>query len=172
LAATKNADLTRFGNLSSLGQVYAVDAGGVYKVRLGVFSSRDQAAQALRNVKGRGYSDAFLVSEEGTTSTTTTAPPVTNPSTNPPFTNPSTTTRSGAYMVQLGAYSKPEYFDRAKAETMGTITSRQKSNLTLMLVSNIATLADARAIRTRARSDGWNGAFVVQDVNGTLVKVE
>lgn len=166
LAATKNADLSRFGDLSSLGQVYAVDAGGVYKVRLGVFSSRDQAAQALRNVKGRGYSDAFLVSEEGTTSTTTTSSPVTNP------TNPATTTRSGAYMVQLGAYSKPAYFDRTKAETMGTITSRQKNNLTLMLVSNIATLADARAIRTRARSAGWNSAFIVQDVNGELVKVD
>jgi hypothetical protein len=168
LAALSKADLSRFGDLSNLGQVYAVQDGSRYKVRLGVFTSREQADQALRNVKGRGYNDAFIVTEEGSTTAgtggNTTPGPVTNP--NPPVAS------TGTYMVQLGAYSKPEYFDRSKAETLGAITTRQKSNLTLMLVSNIATLADARAIRQRARTAGWNGAFIVQDQNGELVKVE
>lgn len=163
LAAISKLDLNRFSNLNNLGNVYAVEDGGRYKVRLGVFSTRAQADQALRNVKGRGYSDAFIVQEAGSTTAGggTTAGPVTNPTTN-----------TGAYMVQLAAYSKPQYFDRAKAETFGTITSRPKNNLTVMLVSNISTLAAARDIRSRARAAGWNGAFIVQDQNGQLVKVE
>lgn len=163
LAAVSKLDLNRFSNLNNLGQVYAVPAGNAQKVRLGVFATRAEAEQALRGAKSRGYSDAFIVTEAGTGTSPT-------PPANPGYTPPTTTT--GAYMVQLAAYSKPEYFDRTKAESLGTITSRPKGNLTAMLVSNIATLQQARSIRSQARSAGWVGAFVVTEQNGQLVKVE
>ena len=41
-----------------------------------------------------------------------------------------------------------------------------------MLVSNIRTLGAARDVRQRARAAGWDGAFIVQDQNGQLMKVE
>jgi hypothetical protein len=40
------------------------------------------------------------------------------------------------------------------------------------LVANIASLDQARIIQSRARAAGWVGAFIVQDQNGQLVKVE
>ncbi|MEL6657780.1 MAG: carboxypeptidase regulatory-like domain-containing protein [Bacteroidota bacterium] len=168
LAAISKLDLTRFNDLNNLGQVYALEDGGRYKVRLGVYNTRSEAEQALRNVKGRGYSDAWIVQEAGSTTAGTGTP---SPGLGGPAGNPPATTRGG-YMVQLAAYSKPQYFDRTKAETLGTITSRPKGNLTAMLVSNIGSLNAARDIRSRARSMGWDTAFIVQDQNGQLIKVE
>jgi len=168
LAATNKLDLNRFNNLSNVGQVYAVEDGGRYKVRLGVFSTRAEAEQALRTAKSSGYSDAWIVQEAGSTTAGGGTP--TTPNTGGQVTNPPSVT--GTYMVQLAAYSKPQYFDRTKAETLGTITSRPKGNLTVMLVSNIRTLGAARDVRQRARAAGWDGAFIVQDQNGQLMKVE
>ncbi|RME97078.1 MAG: hypothetical protein D6772_10910, partial [Bacteroidetes bacterium] len=163
LAAVSKVDLNRFSNLSQLGTVYSVPSGNVNKVRLGVFATRAEAEQALRGVKSRGYKDAFIVTEQGSGGI---ANPPTQPGTTPPAVS------SGMYMVQLAAYSKPQYFDRAKAERLGTVTSRSKGNLTAMLISNIATLSEARNIRAQAQAQGWKGAFIVTEQNGQLVKVE
>lgn len=166
LAAVSKADLARFNDLNSLGQVYAVPAGNVYKVRLGVYADRQKAEQMLRGAKSRGYKDAFIVQESGNH----TSPAPTTP-TQPTKVNPSHTGYS-TYMVQLGAYSKPQYFDRAKAEAnLGTIATKAKGNLTLFLVTGANSLNDARQLKARANANGWPDAFIVQDQNGQLIKV-
>lgn len=172
LAAVSKLDLAPYQALTNLGQVYGIEDKGRYKVRLGVFATRQDAETALRGVKSRGYKDAFIVSEAGTSGASTGTPTVNPPVTNP--TNPSTATPAptGGYMVQLGAYSKPENFDRSKAEALGTIVSRPKGKLTAMLVANIATIDQARNIRNFAQTQGWTGAFIVVEQNGQLVKVE
>ncbi|PSR12773.1 MAG: hypothetical protein DA408_13615 [Bacteroidetes bacterium] len=170
LAALSKLDLSRYSSLNNLGQVYGVPAGNIYKVRLGVYGTRQEAEQALRGVKSKGYNDAFIVTEAGS-STTGNVPntsPVSQPTTQP-TTQP---TSNYSYLVQLGAYSKPENFDQSKAASLGTIVSRPKGALTAMLVANIASLDQARIIQSRARAAGWVGAFIVQDQNGQLVKVE
>jgi hypothetical protein len=159
VAAMSKVDMNRFSNLNNLGTLYTVPSGNVNKIRLGVFATRSEAEQALRGVKSRGYQDAFIVTEQGSGG-------VSQPGTTTPE------SASGMYMVQLAAYSKPQYFDRAKAERLGTITQRPKGNLTAMLVSNIASLTEARSIRSQARAQGWDGAFIVTEQNGQLVKVE
>lgn len=161
VAAVSQANIERFSNLSSLGQVYYLEEGGRYKIRVGVYNTRAEAEQALRGVKSRGFSDAFIVSEAGSGGTATQQPP-----TSPPVTS------SAPYKVQLGAFRNPQYFDRAKAETLGAVESRAKGELTLMLVGGIRDLNTARAVRSRARSAGFEGAFVVVEENGTLRKVE
>ena len=162
VAAISKPNVEQFQGLTNLGQVYYVEDGGRYKVRVGVFGSRSEAETALRGVKSRGYGDAFIVSEAGSGATTT-----------PTTTTPTTpTTSSGQYKVQLAAYGNPANFNRTLAESWGTVESRQKGQLTVMLIGGIQTLADARSIRQRAQSAGFNGAFIVVDQGGTLQKVE
>ncbi len=91
---------------------------------------------------------------------------------NPSPTPPAATVTTGAYMVQLAAYSKPENADRSKAAGLGNIVLLPKGKLTAMLVSNISTIEEARNVRSRARTQGWTGAFIVIEQNGQLVKVE
>jgi hypothetical protein len=172
LAATSKFDANRFSNVNNVGQVYATQAGSVYKVKVGVFATRAEADAALRTVKSRGYSDAFIVTEAGGGSTAGTGIPQ-NPGTGINPVNPnSPATSSNAYMVQLAAYSNPQYFDQGRASQLGLIVSRPKGKLTAMLVANIPTLGQARTIKQQARSAGWDGAFIVQEQGGQLIKIE
>ncbi|MEM9526707.1 MAG: SPOR domain-containing protein, partial [Bacteroidota bacterium] len=78
---------------------------------------------------------------------------------------------AGRYKVQLGAFSKPENFDRNKAGQLGTVETTARGNLTIFMIGGIASLAEARTVQSRAQSSGYTGAFVLEDVNGQLVKV-
>lgn len=80
--------------------------------------------------------------------------------------------KPSTYMVQLAAYSKPEHFDHIKASHLGNIVFRSRGSLTVALISNVSTLEEAQFIRKKAILAGWNGAFVVQEQDNQLRKVE
>ena len=165
-------DLSKFSNVSSLGRVYDVDTGSSYKVRLGVYASRAEAEAAAAGAKSAGYNGAFVVADSGvsnsgtTTSTGTTSTPTTS--------TPTTTTAGVAskYKVQLGAYGQPQNFDRSRAAQLGVLETRQRGTLTLFLIGGLNTLSEAATIKARARSLGYEGAFVLEDVGGELKKVQ
>ncbi|MEM8585329.1 MAG: carboxypeptidase regulatory-like domain-containing protein [Bacteroidota bacterium] len=160
------ADLNRFGNLSDLGRVYQTEANGKYKLKLGIFQTRAEADVARAAALNRGYNGAFIVEDRASTQVSgggvgTSAGG--NPQ--PP------TTSGGSYYVQVGAFGNPAGFDSNRASQLGPVVQRPRGNLTLMLIGGFATEADARRVQGRARGMGYDGAFVVQDVGGSLQKV-
>jgi cell division septation protein DedD len=169
----KQPDLSKFDNVKDLGRVYDVNTGGAYKVRLGVFPTRAEAAAAAAEAKA-DYAGAFVVADSGTsafpgkggTTTGGYVPPTTNPTT--PTTAPGS---FGRYKVQLGAFGKPENFDRNKAGLLGTVETTMRGTLTLFMIGNLNSLQEARSVQARAQSSGYSGAFVLESVNGQLVKV-
>lgn len=64
-ASTKEPDMTRFvKDLGTLGNVYFVTESGKQKIRLGVYKTRNQAEEALKNVRNNtNYGSAFIVEE-------------------------------------------------------------------------------------------------------------
>jgi hypothetical protein len=160
----KQPDLSKFSNITSLGRVYDVNTGSAYKVRLGVFATRAEAAAAAASVKGQGYSGAFVVADSGSS-----AFPQAGGSTT--YTPPTTTT-GGNFKVQIGAYGKPGNFDRNKAAQLGSIETTSRGTLTLFMVGGLYTLDDARRVQAQAKSMGYTGAFVLEQVNGQLVKLK
>lgn len=159
-------NLDQFNNLNSLGNVYTVNQGGAFKVRLGVFSTRSEAERVAAQVKSSGYSGAFIVAESGGAAPAT--PPATN---NPPTTN-NPPSGYAPYKVQIGAFRNPAGFDMAKAQALGTIEQvRRSDGITLMLISGLRTEQEARNMQSRARAAGYSGAFVLMDQNGQLVKI-
>lgn len=155
---SKAPDMSRFGNLSDLGQVYSVNEGNTYKIRLGIYQTRAEANAAKAALAGRGYPSTFVVTDNGSGGSQP-APPA-QPATN----------SGGPYYVQLGAYSTPRYFNMSKAQQLGTVVQRQRGNLTLMLLS-APSVAEAQRLKASALANGFQGAFVVQDVQGTLRKL-
>lgn len=169
LASTsQQPNLSQFANVQNLGQVYSVQEGGRYKVRVGVFATRTEAERALASAKGRGYSGAFIVAQAGVTAPatgTTTKTGVTSPATSP--------SSSAPYKVQLGAYSNPQNFNTAKATALGgTLETEQKGNLTVYRIGGLNTLEEARALRARAQAAGFTGAYAVVNENGQLRKID
>jgi cell division septation protein DedD len=169
----KAPDLSKFDNVSDLGRVYDVSSGNSYKVRLGVFATRAEAARVAAEAKS-DFPGAFIVADSGTSafaSGNSTYVPPNNPTTI--NTGPTTTqpTSFGRYKVQLGAYGKPQNFDRNKAQQLGTLETTMRGNLTLFMIGNLNSLTEARNVQSRAQSAGYNGAFVLESVNGVLTKV-
>ena len=169
----KQPDLGKFGNVSSLGRVYDVNTGSAYKVRLGVFATRAEAEAAAASAKGRGYSGAFVVADNGTSAFPqaggTSQPTYVPPTTRPPSTGSAS---SGTFKVQIGAYGKPENFDRNKAAQLGSVETTMRGNLTLFMIGGLYSLDQARQVQANALAMGYNGAFVLERRNGQLVKVQ
>ncbi|MBC6996224.1 carboxypeptidase regulatory-like domain-containing protein [Neolewinella lacunae] len=167
---SKQPDLSKFASLSNLGRVYDVNTGGSYKVRIGVFATRAEAEIAAAKAKTGGYPGAFIVADSGNSAFAKAGGQGTNPPAGGSF--PPATNTAGKFKVQLGAFSKPENFDRNAAMQMGNIEMIKKGNLTVFMIGGINSLADARSVQARATQLGYTGAFVLEDVNGQLVKVK
>ncbi len=166
VSANRTPDLSRFEQkLGTLGPIYTTVEGGMKKVRLGPFELRSDAEAALAIVKARGFREAFIVRESGATAA--------SPDTSPSATAPGQISRPGAgpYKVQVGAFSSMRFFDESKLLDLGIIEKRPKGNLTVVLLSGFEDLEDARAAARMAAARGFKGAFVVQEINGELVKV-
>lgn len=166
-------DLSQFNNVSNLGRVYSLNDGGSYKIRLGVFPTRAEADAAAAAVKQAGYSGAFVVADSGPAALGgSTAPPVTNQPYTPspgPVTQP--TAGSSQYKVQIIASGKPENFDRTKASQLGVVESVRQGNLTKFMIGGLNSLAEAENVRARAQALGYAGAFILQNVNGSLQRL-
>ncbi|MCB0587391.1 MAG: carboxypeptidase regulatory-like domain-containing protein [Phaeodactylibacter sp.] len=161
VAALNKPGLENFAGLSDIGQVYSKYEGGVYKVRIGVFSDRAQAGNALSTVKSRGYKDAFVTTEEGNVGTQLKGGQAA----------PSAGTGSGRYKVQLAAYRNPQYFNPSGLERYGNIEDRQRGNLTVKLLGGFDDIEEAKEAWRQAKSAGFTTAYIVLDSGSGLTKV-
>ncbi|MEZ5043717.1 MAG: SPOR domain-containing protein [Saprospiraceae bacterium] len=162
VAAIGTPAMDRFGNLTDLGDVYYLAQNGTYKIRLGVYATRQDADMALRQVKSRGYPGAFVVREQGGGDVG-----VRNP-------NEGTSNQGqggfGRFKVQLAAYSNPKWFDDSKVRNLGVIEDGKKGRFTIKYIGGLSSLEEARRALSVARSAGFDTSFIVEDVNGELVK--
>ena len=173
----KAPDLSKFGAAQQYGRVYAANAGGTYKVRVGVFATRAEAEAAANRLKQGAYAGAFVVSDTGVSAsgapTTVPGPPPTTAPSQPvggTTTNPAST-GYGRYRVQLGAFSKPQNFNRAGAQQLGQLDETQRGTLTIFRIVSLQSPAEAEAVRARAESMGFTGAYILVEENGQLRKL-
>ena len=175
VSAGRNADLSKFSDLSDLGTVYYAPAGNVYKIRVGLFGTAAEARAAAQSIKARGYDGAFMVTEGnvniGTaTNTNTGGSGGYNPNTGGSGTNYGSKSR---YVVRLGAYSNPKKsFDRASVADLGQIAEQFKGQFTIMLLTGYGSFDQAQSALYAAKQRGFTDAYVAEDVNGVLRKVK
>lgn len=170
LASLRAPNVENFNNMGSIGTIYAKQEGGVYKIRVGVFATRQQAEAAQNTAKRQGYPQAFIVEEKGGSATavkggTTTTTPSTGTGTTTGTTTPS------AYMIQLAAYRDARNFDDSKVRNLGTVIDWPKGQFTAKVLTGFSTLDQARTALTRAKAAGFPDAYIVTQENGQLKKV-
>ncbi|WP_168797408.1 SPOR domain-containing protein [Neolewinella litorea] len=169
-------DVQLFNNLTGLGQVYIQETDGRFKVRLGGFATREAAQAASQGARELGYAGTFVVTEATPPAAppsvapppaTVPAPPAGAPASVPeapvaaPATPAAAPTAAAAYRVQLGAFGKPENFDRAKAGQLGTLGSEKRGELTVFFIDGLENEAQAEAVRARALEMGYPGAYIL-----------
>jgi len=166
---SKSPAMSKFSNVESMGDVYVKEEGGRFKVRLGVFSSKSQASNLVSRVRSRGYSGAFVVEEQGAA--------VAGGGTSNSWQDTSNSgsgvaTDSGSgYKIQLVALRNTRWFDPSKISGYGRIEDFPKGDLTIKLLAGFNSLQEARRALPQVRQNGFEGAFIVQEINGQLQKV-
>lgn len=163
-AVSKEPRLTDIENKLNLGEVYARKAGKVYKIRLGVFADRQRAEWALAACKEKGYPEAFLVKDTGmpAVATVETATPKTAAVEFPAL--------QDGYAIQLLALKDLSHFDRSKVENLGEVQVWPKGDFKAVLLTGYDSRSSAEVVLRRAKALGYNGAYLVEVVNGQIRK--
>lgn len=171
LASLRSPNVDDFGNnLGSLGTIYAKLEGGTYKIRVGVYATRQQADAALRTARQQGYPQAFIVAEKGGNSVAVKGGgATTQPGT--PTPPPATSTTTSAYMIQLAALRNPSGFDDSRVRNLGTVINWPKGQFTAKVLTGFSTIDQARIALRSVQSSGFKDAFIVTEENGQLKKV-
>ena len=189
LAAFKKGQkykMETFSALEEVGTIYTYEEKNMEKVRVGIFSSIDEAKYALRKAKAAGFSSAFVIrqkepvnlggekaqqdSELPTEYDAAQQQPKTPLPSGKKEEKKSATTAS-PYLVQLAAYRNTKYFDKKKVLDIGVLEQRERGDLTIMLLSGYDSLSDAKKALYEARKRGFKGAYVVVDQDGKLKRV-
>lgn len=168
--SSRTTDLSRFKALGSVGNVYNRYEGSKTKVRVGVFQTKAEASAAAKQVKAKGFKDAFVVSEtlEGLGQEVVVADVNTDKG-NSGSANVNVPT--AGYKVRLAAYQKPKYFQRDKVVAIGIIEQKIKGPWTIMLLSGYSNLGEAQRAANSAKAAGFPQAHVVMDNGVELTKV-
>jgi len=168
-AVGKYSNLEIYGSLATIGKVMQYPENGMYKIRVGYYDDETQAKNALRSIKNSGYPDAFIVRANPTT--TGAAKPKTNVSVNTESEEVSARPSGKAYIVRLGTYSRPEFFDASKVEHLGTVGTYKSGKYTIMLLHGFSSYASADQARIAAAKQGFKDAYIVIEKDGGLRKV-
>lgn len=188
---TNNPDLSSYkSKLGSLGNIYTMSEAGKTKIRLGVFSDRETAAEAQTKAKAAGYTGAFIVADKGTavnggsTKKTETKPSSTpkNVETKPTATetkpapkeskpaNTSTSDLEG-YLVKLAAYRDINNFNQDNVEDIGLVSFVKKGEFTVVVLGGFPSKSAAQAGLDKARKKGFPNALLVTMEAGEMKKV-
>ncbi len=184
VAALKTSDKVsspRFEALKEIGNLYSRDQKGLKKVRVGIYASRSEAEEARKDIVKKGFDKAFIVPERVVSLSeidlyddigSVKRVPVPKESVPPPqMVEKEVPTDEAKFMVRLGAYKKPEYFDAKKVNALGRVAKFKKGEYTIMLLTGFNSLQSARQAGVRARELGFTGAHVVLQENGKLIKI-
>jgi|GEM_PF-6255574 len=168
----------RFAALSAYGEVYSVRSGEWTKVRLGCYSTRDEALTILKKVRQQGWSQAFIVYEDDQAqashqrlgSPTKTVAPARAESTSSPN---RTMSKSGStYKVRVVAYRPPTTFHTSVVSDLGRIEHWTKGDWRIIVIGDYPTVEEAKRVLTTVKERGYEDAFIVVERNGLLEKWE
>jgi hypothetical protein len=183
--ASKPFDMSRYRNkLSSISNVYTHLEDNKKKVRVGPFPTKEDAKSALRKVKAKGYSSAFVVRQEAVNNNQSEFTPRGVPEDygfdgGKVFANERKEAQRKAqinsdesYLVKLASYRDTKWFQASKVSDLGEVKELQKGSFTVMLLSGYTSKDDAQKALNSARERGFTGAYMVKEGSqGELVRV-
>ncbi|MGB0862116.1 MAG: carboxypeptidase regulatory-like domain-containing protein [Saprospiraceae bacterium] len=187
----RNPDINQLQKLNDFGNVFREPAGAFQKYKVGSFKTRAEANKIKKAIVAATgmYQDAILVKtidkdvinttlvEEDIDPSSISVPGGARPgkkTTTPVRPSTSQGAPGVVYKVQLGVYSKPQFFERKKYSDLGSIQTTTKvvngKKLTVFLLGNFTTKASAEAAKAKIVQRGLPNAFIVSYRNGKLIK--
>lgn len=160
-------NMSQYDDLKEVGSVYLTPEGDRYKLKVGVFKSKELADAAKAKIIAKGYKGAFIVPEQqniiGTDKKA--APKPTS------YNEPDLTAKGIQYKVRIAAYKKPEFFDAKKVADIGKLEQLKDGDITIFLLGSFDTIEAAEKARQQVADKGFKDAMVVIRNGKELVKV-
>lgn len=187
-ALSTDKEVGYFSNLKDLGTLYTLYDNRIYRVRCGLFTTKEEAASVLKRVKARGYEQSFIVTEKpndnehlvmmdfgginGTLKSSNSEDIAVAAAKG--AVNYSRETVISPYKVRLATYTDPKWFDGTKlvGEEFGYVEVILKGAKSIYLLAGFETLDQAIKARNNAEIVGFRDAVVVKDSNGNLQKID
>ncbi len=168
----------RFAPLSRYGEVYSLRSGAWIKVRLGCYSTKEQALAILKKVRQQGWPQAFIVYEDEQTRAKHRH--IAGAATvDPTATDLASSTQEGAksksastYKVRVVAYRPPTTFHTSVVSDLGRIEHWTKGDWRIIVIGDYHTLEEAKRVLATVKERGYHDAFIVVERNGLLEKWE
>jgi hypothetical protein len=154
-------DLSKFQALTQYGHIFTTQAGSTYKVKLGVYSSRNKAGSVLKEVRNMPqFKDAFIVEEKNVNSNLL-LDEVDMPMA---VTTPAAPAQLYAVEILRLPSSNPVVLDRyANISHMGSIYSKSVNNQTSIRLGVWDSGQEAAAVQRKVVDRGYTSALVVPE---------
>ncbi|OWY20169.1 hypothetical protein C7N43_19660 [Sphingobacteriales bacterium UPWRP_1] len=162
LGAFKTVPQDKVDKVKDIASVFSEKTGkGLLRLMLGQFTSRPEAEVALKEVKKRGFPDAFVV-ERPAEKVPTIYDAVDIPDNQQVAPKPGPAKQSGnAYMVQVGAFSGKVPINEILAlVNLGNIYTEVSGNMTKVYVGNFVNRGATADALAAVKASGFQGAFV------------
>ncbi len=165
LSNAAQADIRGFERLAQFGTVYQKMGDERIRIRVGVFSSRENARAAANEMIDLGYPGSFVVEESVESLMDKVMLSMAVDRSSVPF-------KDGEYLIRLAAYKNPKWFDPGKLGTYGTITEEVSKEWTVKFIRGIATITTAREALRAAKDAGFPESHILFERDGNRLKVD
>lgn len=183
--SNKSISVGNYTNLTGLGNVYGKVENNSVRMRLGVWTSYEQAEVTLAQVIQKGYSDALIVTEKcGDESIKDYVIAPAASAAPAQYATQDTKTRvqvkandGSKYYVRLCALSDASRFDANQLEGAGVSGSVEKwpvgnSGMTAIVLAGYSDFEAANKDKEKVKTQGFPEAFVVRELNGAVTKMK
>ncbi len=172
----RNVDISPYKVLYDLGTIYKKEVAGATKIRLGTFTSQQDAKSVMSRIRARGFKDVFLVSETEIIDISA-RPKRSNVASSVRTANSSAVSSrfaplSEGYKIRLAALRQVEKFDSAGFGAYGAIEYRPHGDYTVIYLSGYTDVEQAMETLRQIKRAGAPDAYVVVYTNGVLSKIE
>ena len=165
LSNEKEADVRGFERLAQYGTVYQKIGDDRIRIRVGVFSSKDNALAAAAEITGLGYPGSFVVEESVESLMDKVMLSMARNKTDD-------VAQDGEYLVRLAAYKNAQWFEPGTLGTYGTIKKETSKEWTIMFVSGIRSISTAREALRVAKESGFHEAHILFERQGKRLNVD
>lgn len=162
-------ELKKYEELTKLGNLYSKEEGKLIKIRLGIYTKKEEAQKVLNDIqKDKKYKEAFVVEERGADASLAVGANPLKPAEYGPSkaTKGSTPASSIRYAVQLGSFAPDRSIsisDYTRITDLGNIYSKTENGLQKVRLGVWTEHSDAEDARDKAVARGFKDAIVVTE---------
>ena len=159
---------SEYDRIKSYGNLYRFFKSSSVKIRLGYFSTQQEAELILPKVRNEGFRDAFVTADVLAVSQFELINTNSYRSTNSFVDDFNLTSQ---YKVKLASYTDPLKFNVEGIKDVGRLEQWTKGQWTIFVVGGFSTLEEAKKAQIKAINRGWADAELVVDEGGILRKI-